>query len=287
MRLWVTFAKNATVNKINSVIMHFQIGSREYIDTEQPLDISIELTHKDENPGAWYVELPKIEPVRENGFIGSIEEGGSVNFRNVIFNPHGNGTHTECYGHISREWVNVNQALKSYWFKVRLVSLKPIPVMNEKYQVEDLVFTLKQFEQISLKGIQGLVVRSLPNSRTKKSMNYSGTNPPYFQAEIADLLRQNNIEHFLVDLPSVDREIDGGALDFHHRFWNFPLAPRTQATITELIYVDDAIEDGIYLMNLQTAPFNNDATPSRPVLYKIMEKTVGVNDWTETHLDQR
>lgn len=266
--------------------MHFHISPNEYIDTNQPLDISIELTNKEENPRAWYVDVPKMTPVRANGFVGSVEEGGSVNFRDIFFNPHGHGTHTECYGHISKDWVNVNDSLESYWFKVRLISIEPKSIFNETYKENDLVITLEQFADVSLKGIQGLVVRSLPNIKEKKSKNYSSTNPPYFQAEIADMLKEHGVQHFLVDLPSVDRETDGGKLDFHHRFWNYPSAPRKNATITEFVFINDEIQDGVYLMNLQTAPFNNDATPSRPVLYKIFEKSVGQADWTESHLNQ-
>jgi kynurenine formamidase len=266
--------------------MHFLISANEYIDTEQPLDLSMELRHKENNPRAWYVDYPKIEPVRANGFVGSVEEGGSVNFRDIFFNPHGHGTHTECYGHISREWVNVNQTLKTYWFKVRLISLQPNRVFNEKHQEEDLIFSLAQFQAIDMHGIQGLVIRSLPNTTEKKTKNYSATNPAYFEPEIADLLVQKGIQHFLVDLPSVDREVDGGVLAFHHRFWQYPQNPRKKATITEFIFAREEILDGMYMMNLQTAPFNNDATPSRPVLYKIFEKSVGQSDWTESHLDQ-
>jgi hypothetical protein len=32
--------------------------------------------------------------------------------------------------------------------------------------------------------------------------------------------------------------------------------------------VPDDIVDGIYLLEIQMAPFENDASPSRPVLYK-------------------
>jgi len=266
--------------------MHFQISANEYIDTDQPLDISIELNHHGNNPRAWYVDYPRMEPVRANGFVGSVEEGGSVNFRDIFFNPHGHGTHTECYGHISRAWINVNKTLRTYWFKVKLISLTPQRVFNEEHQQEDSIFRIVQFKNLDLRGIQGLIVRTMPNSIEKKTMNYSDTNPPYFEAEIADLLREKGIVHFLVDLPSVDREVDGGVLDFHHRFWNYPNEPRENATITEFIFADDQIADGVYMMNLQTAPFNNDATPSRPVLYKILEKTVGQSDWTESHLDQ-
>ena len=41
------------------------------------------------------------------------------------------------------------------------------------------------------------------------------------------------------------------------------------ATITEMIFVQDAIEDGTYLLNLQIASFENDASPSKPILYAI------------------
>jgi hypothetical protein len=40
-------------------------------------------------------------------------------------------------------------------------------------------------------------------------------------------------------------------------------------TITELIFVPNEVKDGPYLLNLQTAAFENDATPSRPVIYPI------------------
>ena len=43
------------------------------------------------------------------------------------------------------------------------------------------------------------------------------------------------------------------------------------ATITEFIYVTNEIFDGDYLLNLQFAPFENDAAPSRPVLIRIIK----------------
>jgi arylformamidase len=79
-----------------------------------------------------------------------------------------------------------------------------------------------------------------------------------------------NVEHLLLDLPSVDREVDGGALAAHKAFWNYPENTRRNCTITEFIYVPNTIFDGSYLLNLQTAPIENDATPSRPVLYRIL-----------------
>jgi len=69
----------------------------------------------------------------------------------------------------------------------------------------------------------------------------------------------------------VDREEDEGVLAFHHAFWQVPENPNFDRTITELIYVDSDIPDGDYILNFQVAPFENDASPSRPVLYKIKE----------------
>ena len=74
----------------------------------------------------------------------------------------------------------------------------------------------------------------------------------------------------LIDLPSVDKEKDEGELLAHKAFWNYPLAPRLDATITEFIYVPTSILDGYYMLNLQIASFENDATPSKPILYKFI-----------------
>jgi hypothetical protein len=48
-------------------------------------------------------------------------------------------------------------------------------------------------------------------------------------------------------------------------------AKRPRATITELIYVPAEVNDGLYLLNLQVAPFVADAAPSRPVLYPLRQ----------------
>ena len=65
-----------------------------WIDSERFFDLSVPLVDGEGNLRAWYVDPPVFEPVRANGFIGSVAEGGAVNFRNIFFNPHGHGTHT-------------------------------------------------------------------------------------------------------------------------------------------------------------------------------------------------
>ena len=93
--------------------------------------------------------------------------------------------------------------------------------------------------------------------------------------DAATFIREIGIQHLLIDLPSVDREEDEGKLLAHKAFWNVKnvdvlnVDARLNCTITEMIYVDDTFSDGSYILNLQIASFENDASPSKPILYKI------------------
>jgi arylformamidase len=234
------------------------------VDLDKPIDISLPLEAGDGKVSAWYVPPVIMEPVRNGSWVGSVKEGGSVNFRNIFFNPHGHGTHTECVGHITSEWYSVYDSLKTFFFLAKLITITP-EEMNG-----DHVITKRQLENLFSEGsYEALVIRTLPNDESKKSRAYSNTNPPYIHVEAMQFIREQNIMHLLTDLPSVDRENDGGKLLAHHAFWSYPEKPLTAATITEFIYVPSQVPDGKYLLNLQTATFVNDATPSRPVLYKI------------------
>ena len=205
--------------------------------------------------------------MRTDQFVGAVAEGGSVNFNNIAFNPHGNGTHTECLGHISKEFHSINQHLQQFVFGCALVSIQP------EVHDEDAVITLLQlqaaFAPHQTAAPKALAIRTLPNDHSKRQRQYSNTNPPYVSAEGLAWLYEVGIHHLLIDTPSVDREYDNGVLAAHHAFWNYPQNPRFHATITELIFVPDAILDGLYLLHLQVAAFENDAAPSRPVLYAL------------------
>lgn len=236
----------------------------DFIDLSKPLDISIPLKGEASNVSAWYVNHPKIEPHTEGDFVGKVSEGASTNFNDIWFNPHAHGTHTECVGHITADFHSVNQCLKQYFFKAEVITLAP-----EKYQ-DDFVISRKQLQYaLGNKKREALVIRTLPNMREKLSKQYSHTNPPYFLEQAVEYLVEKGIAHLLIDLPSIDKEKDGGALLAHNAFWRTRGEIRKHATITEFIYVPNAVKDGTYFLNLQVAPFENDASPSRPVLYKI------------------
>lgn len=78
------------------------------------------------------------------------------------------------------------------------------------------------------------------------------------------------VQHVLVDLPSVDRELYGRRLAVHKAFWKHGDPSRNECTITEFIFIKNETEDGVYLLEMQIAPFVNDASPSRPVLYSVI-----------------
>jgi arylformamidase len=253
------------------MIATIRYREREFqLDLTKPLDISIPLSPN--GPRAWYVDPMHFSPVINQHFRGSVALAGSVNFHNVHFNPHGHGTHTESIGHITKELVNVNDLFKKHFFIARLITLEPIKVESEAAWKKpgDLIITKeKVINALGDERPEALVIRTSPNTIEKLSKNYSATNFPYFEEGALAWLCEIGVEHLLVDLPSVDREEDGGLLLAHRAFWNYPHAPRMNSSITEFVFVRDEIKDGEYILNLQTAAFVNDATPSRPVLYSI------------------
>lgn len=246
------------------MILH--ISDTAYIDTSKPIDISMPLRASKANPTAWYVDQPRFEPVRTEHYTGSVAEGGDVNFRDIYFNPHGHGTHTECLGHITKEVYSINETLSQFFFSAKVISILPKRLNGVNDQV-DFVITLDQLKKFDINS-EALIIRTLPNDSSKLERHYSNTNPPYLDVDCAKYLLECGVEHLLVDIPSVDKESDGGELAFHHAFWEVPTNPNFKRTITELIYVANHIKDGDFILNLQVAPFQNDAAPSRPVLYK-------------------
>jgi len=222
-------------------------------------------------PGAlcYYADAFEALPIRMGSFIGAVAEGGPVNHKEVRFSPHGTGTHTECVGHIiSDPAATIDVCLTEFQFKSLLITVTPTA------QLADAVVTLASVAgQLPPAGsCQALVLRTLPNGPEKESTNYSGTNPPYLEAALAQRLVMLGIDHILVDLPSVDKEVDGGALAFHRQFWQADQAgnERRHATITELIYVPEYVKDGWYTLFIAPARWQLDAAPSRVWLAPIL-----------------
>ena len=259
------------------------INSKKYnFDFSKSLDISIPLIFNGQQPNTYGVAKASSVAYQDNEFIGDRRKGGPCNFETYIITPHCNGTHTECIGHITNERVSILSSLKDVFIASTLVTVSPklssdayIPNLTNSDLVvtkDDLLDLLRDIPDHLLKG---LVIRTTPNSDIKKSQDYMKRTPSFISNDAMTYIRSRGVKHLLIDTPSVDRLFDEGNLSSHNIFWdtkNKNYNPNYKdCTITEMIFVDNNIEDGSYMLNLQIAPFVSDASPSRPIIFKLNE----------------
>ena len=242
------------------------IQNRNYLaDLSQPLNLTLGFGPDFENPNAFHINYPTVEPIRVGSFVGSVKEGGSANCEIVTYCAHGNGTHTEGVGHIAEERISVHEVLTKHFFTAQMIT---VPLVMEN---NDWVISLAELQKHRIEKVEAIIIRSTPNEVSKKSEVWSGNNPPYFTLEAMQYLVDLNLQHLLTDLPSVDPEEDAGALAAHRIWWQFPENTRMNSSITELIYADQKIADGIYLLNLMVPKIASDAVPSQPIIYPLTE----------------
>lgn len=234
-------------------------GKSYSVDINNVTDISIPVSRHD-SVKAFYLDDPHFKTVEADGFVGNVSRGGSCNVEDICFSPHGNGTHTECAGHISKEQVFIKDVLKNSLFLAKLATVEAGEKITRE-QIESVFPSNKE-------ECKAFILRTLPNKQNKKHHNYSGTNPTYFAAETIEYLNSLGIEHLLTDLPSLDKEDDNKLLA-HNAFFRQGEAWNLYKTVTEMIFVPDDVADGLYLLNLQTAAFESDASPSKPLLYNL------------------
>lgn len=259
------------------------IGNNQYsVDFNKKYDISIPLIFNGAQPNTYGVDIASSKSYLDKQFIGDTRRGGPCNFETYTLTPHCNGTHTECIGHITTERINILESLNTEMIPASVISINPkhskenyIPKMND----DDLVIT-KQDIELELKDINynfldALIIRTLPNNDSKKSQDYLKESSCFFSLDAMQYLVKLGVNHLLVDIPSVDRLFDEGHLSAHNIFWetkNKEFNPSAiHKTITEMIFVDNRVKDGNYLLNLQIPAFVTDAAPSRPILYTINE----------------
>lgn len=264
------------------------------IDFDDPIDISIPLIFNGPQPNAFGVAPASSTPCEAGELVGDTRRGGSCNFEQITLIPHCNGTHTECVGHITHERISVRECLTDVFSRAMLISVDPEKAVDttETYAVEisenDLLITRNVLQNVQRAfrpvddGLESpsypdaLIIRALPNDESKLTRQYVDAIPPFFSTKAIQHIVDQGFRHLLVDLPSIDRLHDKGKLSNHRIFWNVAEGSfetneqtRMNSTITELIYVPNEVKDGEYLLNLQIAPFAADASPSRPILFKL------------------
>jgi kynurenine formamidase len=242
-----------------------EVSSKEYtVELNAPFaDLSMAVSNV---ARAWYIDAPAFNPVVLGDWKGSVEMGGAVNFFSIDFNPHAHGTHTETAGHITKERHSVNKHFNQP-FSFALV-LYPL-VQNGLVSMESFASAWEEAEEAGgTNGVESVILKT-DCGNANLTRNYSNSNWPYLDAEIGAFLRTKGINHLIVDQPSVDKEEDGGALACHRSFWGPHPEQSLHRTITELAHIPDHVSPGNYLLNLQVAPIDNDAAPSRPLLYEL------------------
>lgn len=240
-------------------------------------------------PNSYDLPLASAKAYEADGWVGDVRRGGSCNFDEVKLVPHCNGTHTECVGHISKERISIVDTLRESFLPATLITVTPelasdcIDSYRPPLEPKDLVITRRSLET-TLKDlhhsfISALIIRTLPNDDSKLSRRYAEVPSPFFSIEAMHFLKELMVRHLLVDFPSIDRAHDEGLLMTHHIFWNISEGTHDVGTdlhslnsITEFIYVRNSVPDGLYLLNLQIAPFKLDAAPSRPLLHDVIRE---------------
>ncbi len=235
-----------------------EIGNKTFeADLNEGIDISIAVGKPNE-VNAYGIPTSEITTYIDGGFVGDVLKGGSCNVKDIKFNPHGNGTHTECVGHVSNDYVTIPQIQIPSHFTARLISIETSDFVSRK-SLEHLLAEPKT---------QGLIIRTLPNNDSKTSKNHTGASAVFIHPEAMELICELGIEHLIVDLPSVDHESDP-VLQSHKIFWDIKNAEISNKTITELVYIPNHVNDGLFLVNLMIPSMYCDAVPSKPILYHL------------------
>ena len=233
------------------------------IDLRSGIDIAIPLMFDGAQPVYFGAERAASSVYRAGGFVGSTRLGASCNVSTLSLTPHCNGTHTECAGHITTEAIYISQVPVVQYSRALLLTVDG----TEPIRSSTLTSALDSEELINT-----LVLRTSPNRENKIVRNYDRTPATWLTPDAIHTIVDRGVDHLVVDLPSID-PADSSDLPAHHAFWGVHLGVvgddgARARTITELVYVPDSVEDGIYAFCNSWPLMETDAAPSRPILYR-------------------
>ncbi|GAB5402854.1 MAG: cyclase family protein [Aureliella sp.] len=271
--------------------IRFEHDGKTYeADTAAGTSIAIPLQFDGPQVNHFGAPAATVEPLRLGDFVRKTEAGGSCNVDQLRLIPHCNSTHTETISHIVNQDIWIGHAAEDVCCMAAVVSVPITPAVqtDEAYRPPlaktDSLVTAKSLKRAiaRIAGTQpkALVIRTLPNDAEKRTRKYTeGAGPAFLTVDAMEAINELGVCHLLLDLPSVDRMYDDGLLTNHHIFWGVPeklhelSGDSSQGkTITEMVFVEDDLEDGLYLLNLQIPSFSGDAAPSRPILLPITQQ---------------
>jgi kynurenine formamidase len=252
-----------------------------WVDTARGIDLSRPIRFGDPAPRPWGMSPAASRPVEADGFIGDTDQGGSVNCHRLCLIAHTDGTHTETWAHLDTRGPSVSS--------LRLPPLMPVAVWHVPAR------RLSEAGETGTTGAEGMdaviTAAELKAAQRRASVKVPdlapqallvlceesdpGVLPPYLTEEAMAWLSMLPVLHLLLDVPSVDRLLDGGALANHRRWWGLDPVPNAlprhpARTITELVARPATLPaEGLWALHLQVPAMDSDAAPSRPVLYPL------------------
>lgn len=300
------------------MLARVEIGGRKWtVQCDKPdFDLCVPVRpYADQNtvPDSFFLPKSDCEPTKVGYWVGSVDQGASVNVPTVHLCVHGSGTHTECIGHITAGDINLGDLdavppfLPATVLSVRTERLgdsgetydipkasKDDVVVTKRAVQEALARTLGasldsgfEFEDVrDSTFVEAVVLRvaGFEAEQIKPGHSYSGKGFPFLTTDAIDFLCKDlGMKHLLINLPSVDREDDDGALLNHRAVFRFPAgteAPDIESlragngklplfTVTEHCAIPQSAAEGRVLLSLQVSPIQLDAAPSRPLLFYL------------------
>ena len=249
-------------------------GKTRQVDLSAGHGLAIPIDRSGRHPRFFTQEPVRFETLSGDGFTGRVADGGSCNVDSVHLIPHCHGTHTEGVGHITRAAEAVQTALPEGLIAAAVCSVSDAGAGSDQPAGPGPIIDAAALDWPD--WVEALIVRTLPNDPEKCQRDYA-RHPAYplLSIEAMTAIATGGIRHLLIDTPSVDAANDGGRLAQHRRFWGMkpndqqPPPERVGCTITEMIFVPDAVPDGLYLLSLGVGQLHCDASPSAPTIFPL------------------
>jgi kynurenine formamidase len=243
----------------------------------QPLSLARTLRFGADVPRWFGAAAPSAIPLVAGSFTGDVRRGGSCNCVVTTFAAHCHGTHTECVAHLTLEPLDVCDVAPLGTVPAVLLSVAPRADAlggedsDPPPRPGDRLVTRDALER----AWASIDRRAAPRAAILRTGAAAPSGAPaYLSRQAAELLVERGIEHVVVELPSIDREDDGGRLCAHRIFFGLPPggvrladAARAHCTVTELASVPEVAADGSFLLQLALPAIAGDAVPSRPLLW--------------------
>ena len=262
------------------------------INTKESIDISIPYKFNGEQPNFYDVNPGKSIPLIYGETTFSVVAGAGCNVSEISMNIHCTGTHTECVGHLLENPGDIGMVLTDIIIPSVLITVDRSSFIEtiETYHcpVNDSEWVVsresiqREVEKWKTHQPLALIIRTTPNAENKKYYKFNINPPPFFTNDALRYISDSDIQHLVVDLPSIDRISDNGILGNHRIFWGDgqnakgEVNPDSKNTITELAFISNDVRDGFYFLNIQLPHFECDAAPSRPILIKSVQRECDV-----------